>query len=81
MGGMLCDCGLSRRYIQEWMSRSHRNEKGNSDCSVMRMQSNAVRMTYRNDIIYQGDQYGYFSTNVESRERGFYTIIIGDSKP
>ena len=40
--------------IKEWMSWSHRNEKGNSNCSVMRMQSNAMRMTYRNDIISGG---------------------------
>ena len=60
MGGTLCDCGLSRRHIKEWMSWSHRNEKGNSNCSVMRMQSNAMRMTYRNDIISGGSVRVFF---------------------
>ena len=60
MGGMLCDCGLPRRYIKEWMSWSHRNEKGNSNCSVMRMQSKAMRITNRYDTIQGGSVWVSF---------------------
>ena len=42
------------------MSWSHRNKKGNSNCSVMRMQSKAMRITNRYDTIQGGSVWVSF---------------------